>query len=106
MKILLVDDEEMILRGLKRALFANKWSIFLATSGQEALKILESQAIDIIISDILMPKMNGVQLLEKVSEKYPNVIRASLSGYSDGDLTIRGGFFPTLHLPSLAIPRH
>ncbi|WP_114784214.1 HDOD domain-containing protein [Vibrio tetraodonis] len=96
MKILLVDDEEMILRGLKRALFANKWSIFIATSGQEALQILESQAIDIVISDILMPKMNGAQLLEKVSKKYPSVIRASLSGYSDGDLTIRGGFFSHL----------
>ncbi|RSD31203.1 HDOD domain-containing protein [Vibrio pectenicida] len=96
MNILLVDDEEMILRALKRALFGDKWSIFLAVSGEDALSILEQVNIDIIISDILMPKMNGAQLLEKVSMLYPNVIRASLSGYSDSDLTIKGGFFSHL----------
>jgi len=93
MNILLVDDEKMILNGLKRILFGNKWKVYTAESGPEALELMSHQSIDLIISDMLMPGMDGAELLEKVSKLYPGVIRASLSGYSDPSITIKGGFF-------------
>lgn len=93
MKLLLVDDERMILNGLKRALFGTGWKIFTAEGGEEALQFLEDHEVDLIISDMLMPKMNGAELLEEVSKRHPGIIRASLSGYSDPDVTIKGGFF-------------
>jgi len=93
MKLLLVDDERMILNGLKRALFGTGWKIFTAEGGEEALQFLEEHQVDLIISDMLMPGMNGAELLEEVSKRHPGIIRASLSGYSDPDITIKGGFF-------------
>jgi len=93
MKLLLVDDERMILNGLKRALFGTGWKIFTAEGGEEALQFLRGHQVDLIISDMLMPGMNGAELLEKVSKEHPGIIRASLSGYSDPDITIKGGFF-------------
>ncbi|MCW8334840.1 HDOD domain-containing protein [Vibrio paucivorans] len=93
MRILLVDDERMILNGLKRALFGTRWKIHTAESGADALAFLEENDVDLIISDMLMPGMDGAELLEKVSKLYPGIIRASLSGYSDPQITIKGGFF-------------
>nr|WP_282437273.1 HDOD domain-containing protein [Vibrio amylolyticus] len=93
---MLVDDEPLVLNGLKRALYGTGWTIFTDTSGQAALQTLKKEPIDLIISDMLMPGMNGAELLKIVSEKHPSVIRASLSGYSDPDITIKGGFFAHL----------
>lgn len=93
MRILLVDDEKMVLNGLKRALFSTGWTLYTAESGIDALKVLEKHEIDIIISDMRMPGMDGSQLLEKVSQIYPSVIRISLSGYADTEVTIKGVFF-------------
>ncbi|WP_047046951.1 HDOD domain-containing protein [Vibrio mexicanus] len=93
MKILLVDDEVMILNGLKRALFGTGWKILTATSGEDALDMLKVESVDMIISDMMMPGMDGSQLLKAVSEQYPGIIRASLSGYSEPKVAIKGGFF-------------
>lgn len=82
-KILFVDDEEQILKSLRRIFFKSEYNCFFASSGKEALIYLKEYDIDLIISDIRMPKMNGFQLLEKVKKHYPNVIKMALSGYSD-----------------------
>lgn len=90
-KILFVDDEPNIISGIKRMMFSMKseWEMFFALSGQEALNRLASDKIDIIISDMRMPGMDGAALLEKVKELYPSTIRIILSGYSDKDLLMR-----------------
>ncbi|WP_367989409.1 HDOD domain-containing protein [Vibrio sp. NTOU-M3] len=93
MRILLVDDERMVLNGLKRALFSTGWKLHTAESGVEALQLLKENEIDLIISDMRMPGMDGSELLEKISKLYPSIIRASLSGYADPEITIKGGFF-------------
>ncbi len=93
MRILLVDDEKMVLHGLRRALFTTGWRLYIAENGFEALKILGEHEVDLIISDMKMPEMDGAELLEKVSKKYPRVIRIILSGYADTDITIKGAFF-------------
>ena len=93
MKILLVDDDQLVLNGLRRALFSADCSVITANSGKEALEKLAYEECDLIISDMMMPQMDGSQLLEEVSQKYPWIIRASLSGYADPQMTVRGGFY-------------
>lgn len=80
--VLYVDDEENNLISFK-ANFRIKYKVFIAISGDEALKIMEKNAIDIIITDQRMPKMTGVQFLEKVLEKHPDPMRILLTGYAD-----------------------
>lgn len=80
--ILYVDDEENNLFSFK-ATFRIKYQVHIAISGDEALKILESKPIQIIITDQRMPEMTGIEFLEKVLEKYPDPIRILLTGYAD-----------------------
>ena len=80
--ILYVDDEENNLFSFK-ATFRVKYQVYIAISGDEALKILDSKEVQIIITDQRMPEMTGVEFLEKVLEKYPNPMRILLTGYAD-----------------------
>ncbi|MBE7172281.1 MAG: response regulator [Williamsia sp.] len=67
--ILLVDDEEEILDFLERIL-SNKYTIFKAEGGQEALKILEEEAIQLVISDVMMPEMDGFALCRVIKSHF------------------------------------
>ena len=80
--VLYVDDEVNNLTGFK-ATFRRDFKISTAESGEEALEILEKEKIHIIITDQRMPKMTGIELLEKVLVKYPDPIRILLTGYAD-----------------------
>lgn len=92
MKVIFVDDEPMVLNGIKRALFKTDWDIVYATSGAQALEILQEFSADYIVSDMRMPGMNGAELLEKVSELYPSIVRIILSGHADLDLSARATY--------------
>ena len=81
--LLLVDDEENILRSLKRLLRQEGYTILTASSGQEGLELLKENKIGVIISDQRMPNMSGTEFLSKVKEKYPDNVRIVLSGYTD-----------------------
>lgn len=81
--ILFVDDEMPVLKALKRTFLRNSFTVFIAASGQEALDILAHQDVDIVISDMRMPEMDGHQLLRKVKDLYPSTTRLILSGYAD-----------------------
>ncbi|PWJ38435.1 hybrid sensor histidine kinase/response regulator [Sediminitomix flava] len=82
--VLYVDDEPQNLVSF-RASFRKIYHVLTAQSGPEALEILEEkhQEISVIVSDQLMPKMTGVELLEKARELYPDIMRIVLTGYSD-----------------------
>lgn len=82
-KILLVDDEIQILKALSRMFLETDYEIFTAENGMNALKLLETNEIDMIISDMRMPILDGYQLLSIVKEKYPKIIRIILSGYAE-----------------------
>jgi response regulator RpfG family c-di-GMP phosphodiesterase len=86
--LLIVDDEANILSSLKRLFRAKGYRIFTAQSGIEGLAILEQEAIDLIISDMRMPEMNGAQFLEKARERWPDTVRILLTGYADITSTI------------------
>jgi response regulator RpfG family c-di-GMP phosphodiesterase len=81
-KILFVDDEPRIVNLLK-IMFRADYEVFTATSGAEALQILASNRIQLIVSDQRMPEMLGIELLMKAREQSPNTVRILLTGYSD-----------------------
>ncbi len=80
--ILFVDDEEKVLRSLERGLLDEPYNCYFAKSGKEALEILEQNEVHIIVTDMRMPEMSGLELLRAVKEKHPHIIRLVLSGYT------------------------
>lgn len=81
--LLLVDDEKNILAALKRLLHQEKYRIVTASSAPEALRILASTPVDVIVSDHRMPDMTGVEFFRIAKEAYPETIRIMLSGYTE-----------------------
>jgi putative nucleotidyltransferase with HDIG domain len=90
-RILFVDDETSILEGLKRMLrpMRSEWEMSFEPGAEAALALLETQPCDVIISDMRMPGMDGAALLEVVREKYPNILRIILSGYTELQASLR-----------------
>ncbi|MCK5313063.1 MAG: response regulator [Desulfobacteraceae bacterium] len=86
--ILFVDDEKSVLNSLKRLLRKEDYKILTATSGKEGLDILNSNEIQVVISDQRMPEMDGTEFLAEVKKEYPDIIRIILSGYTDVDVVI------------------
>lgn len=80
--ILFVDDEEKVLKSLKRGLMDEPYDLLFANSGEEALAILEKNDVHIIVTDMRMPEMSGLELLRVVKNKYPRIVRLVLSGYT------------------------
>ncbi|HEX5364537.1 MAG TPA: HD domain-containing phosphohydrolase [Gallionella sp.] len=86
--LLFIDDEANILAALKRLFRPLGYNILTAESGAEGLALLEKENIDLVISDMRMPNMTGAELLEQARNKWPEVIRILLTGYSDLSSTI------------------
>ena len=90
--ILLVDDEEMILTSIK-SFFAieTDYDLLTYTSPLEALKDLDSKvkSVDLVISDYLMPEMDGISFLAEVKKRFPLVPRILLTGYADKENAIK-----------------
>lgn len=82
-RILFVDDETQILRSITRLFMDTEYEVLTAESGADALDILEAEQVDVIVSDMKMPKMTGYELLSQVKKRFPNIVRIILSGFSD-----------------------
>lgn len=85
--ILYVDDEPHNLSAFS-ATFRRLYKVFTAESAEEGKKILETQDIQVIITDQRMPKTTGVEFLASILEQYPEPIRMILTGYTDIDAVI------------------
>lgn len=86
--ILLVDDEPNVLGSLQRQL-SRRYSVTISESGYDALEILKSHGpFAVIVSDMRMAGMNGIQLLKEVKSSYPDTIRIMLTGNGDKDTAI------------------
>ena len=90
-RILFVDDEPMVLKGIQRTLrkMKNVWEMTFTNSGREALAILDEKPMDVIISDMKMPEMDGTQLLMEVKRRHPHIVRLILSGHVEQETTIQ-----------------
>ena len=86
--LLLVDDEPSILSALRRLFRPHGYRIFTAESGAAGLAILEQESIDLIISDMRMPEMDGATFLKQVRQRWPQAMRILLTGYADITSTV------------------
>ncbi len=84
-RVLFVDDEQKILKALERGLLDEPYEALFANSGKEALEILKREEVHVLVTDMRMPEMTGLELLRIVKEIYPYIIRMVLSGYTDID---------------------
>ena len=101
--LLLVDDEENILRSLMRALRRDGYQILTATSARDGLELLAKHDVQVIISDQRMPETSGTEFLSRVKQMYPETVRMVLSGYTDltavTDAINRGAIYKFLTKP-------
>ena len=88
--LLLVDDEANILSSLRRLFRPEGYRILTAEGGEEGLELLEAETrpVDLIISDMRMPGMNGAEFLAKAREQWPDTVRILLTGYADIGSTV------------------
>lgn len=84
-RLLIVDDERLEREGVKYLLSQEKkeWRIYEASNGKDALQILREEEIDLLLTDIKMPHMDGLELTSKAKELYPELPVVIFSGYSD-----------------------
>lgn len=81
--ILFVDDELSILKSLRRLFMDEDWQMLFASSGNEGLETLKTEKVDLVVSDVRMPGMDGVEFLNRVKDLYPGIVRIFLSGYAE-----------------------
>ncbi len=86
--VLFVDDEPAILQSLRRLFRPQGYRVLVAESGSAALALLAAEPVDLVVSDMRMPQMDGAQFLEQVRERWPQAQRLLLTGYADIASTI------------------
>jgi HD-like signal output (HDOD) protein/CheY-like chemotaxis protein len=81
--LVFVDDEPLVLDGLRRMLhrYRATWNMSFVTSGEEALALMAESPMDIVVSDMRMPTMDGAELLKRVKDLHPRTVRIILSGH-------------------------
>jgi len=79
--VLFVDDDETVLQSLERGLLDESYNKLFVKSCKEALEILQREQVHVIVADMRMPEMTGLELLRTIRKKYPHIIGMVLSGY-------------------------
>jgi DNA-binding NtrC family response regulator len=88
--VLIVDDEEMVIASLKAFLqLETDFNVQTFTDPEDAARFAERNLVDVAISDYLMPKMNGIQLLARLKELQPEASRVLLTGHADKQSAIQ-----------------
>jgi two-component system, probable response regulator PhcQ len=81
--ILIVDDEENVLKALRRSLRKEGYELHFASQPSEALEMLRNTRVDLVLSDHLMPNMTGLEFLKLVRDRHPDTLRIMLTGHAD-----------------------
>lgn len=103
-KILVVDDEETVCRSIRKALLRDDYEIDVALSGEEALKMEGEKKYDVIVVDLMMPGINGMDLLKSLKAGSPEVQVVMITGYPTMKNTLQAlqiGAFDFLPKPFL-----
>jgi len=80
--VLFVDDDETVLKSIERCLADESYDKYFTKSGEDALEILQREEVHVIVVDMVMPGMDGLELLKIVKKKCPNIVSMVLSGYA------------------------
>ena len=102
--VLIVDDEDMVITSIRAFLrLETEYHVHGFTVPEEAARHLETNPVDVVVTDYLMPKMNGIQLLAKAKEFQPEAARVLLTGHADKQSAIQAineiGLFQYLEKP-------
>lgn len=96
LRLLAVDDEPDILDFLERAT-RRRFDVTRCGNGEDALALLERETFDLLVTDHKMPRMTGLELLERLGSRYPTMARMLLSGYTDVPDVERAGVVGQVH---------
>lgn len=99
--VLLVEDEDLLREGIEEVLEFNGYRVMTASNGEQALECLEHNTVNLIITDLVMPTMNGVEFIGRVREKRPELPIVVASG-SPGAVMKRLGI-DTIHVPGATV---
>jgi DNA-binding NtrC family response regulator len=83
--ILIVDDDELILDSFSKLIRLKGYAVHRAVNGKKALEVIYKKKVDVIITDMKMPEMNGMELLKIVKKRYPDIDVIIITGYGDID---------------------
>ncbi len=101
-RVLVVDDEEALRKGLARILSGRGCEVTTAESGRAALEVLQTTRPDVLLSDLFMPGLTGLQLLEETKRRWPEVEVVLMTAYADVDTAVaavKGGAYDFLTKP-------
>lgn len=107
MRVLIIDDEKNIRISLSSILDDEGYDVLTAESGEEGLKILADQPVDLILLDVKLPGIDGIQVLEKVLDSYPDMDVIMISGHSDISIAVKAvkmGAYDFMEKP-LSLPK-
>ena len=80
--VLFLDDDEIVLKSIEKQITDESYNKYFARSGEDALEILRREEIHVIVVDIVMPGMNGIELLKTIKKEYPNIVSLVISGHA------------------------
>ncbi len=88
-KILVIDDEDIVRTSCSRALAPSDFDVKLAKNGLEGLKIMGEDKIDVVLTDLKMPDMDGIEVLRKIKKEWPEVEVIIITGYQTVDTAVK-----------------
>jgi YesN/AraC family two-component response regulator len=95
-RILVVDDEPDMLDFIERVT-RRRFDVTRCANGEDALALLSERTFEVLITDHKMPRMTGLELLERLADRYPQMVRVLLSGYTDVPEVHRAGASGRVH---------
>jgi len=101
-KILVIDDEDIVRTSCKRTLVPEGYDVRLVKNGFDGFKLLEEEEIDLVLTDLKMPEIDGIEILGRIKEKWPRVEVIIITGYQTVDTAVKSiklGAFDYLEKP-------
>lgn len=87
-KILIVDDDESLLKSASRSLRQDGYDVIVASSSDRAIELLKEHRVSVVVSDYMMPKVDGLTLLKKIRIEYPDILLIMLTAVSDINVAV------------------
>lgn len=82
LRVLVVDDDDLVCRSIDRVLTYRGYQVLTCTGGREALEIIDNHELDVVLSDVLMPEMEGWELLEIIQSRWPSLPVVMFTGFA------------------------
>ncbi|MBI5740958.1 MAG: sigma-54-dependent Fis family transcriptional regulator [Nitrospirae bacterium] len=88
-KVLVIDDEGIVRTSCERTLAQEGYGVELAASGREGIELLENESFGVVLLDLKMPDMDGMEVLQKIKDMWPDTKVIMISGYSTVDTAVQ-----------------